>query len=59
MVMGMAEIYAIFGEYDAAIDQIELLLSIPSVMSVQWLQVDPIWDPLRDHPRFQKLIAEA
>ena len=54
--MGMAEIYAIVGEYDAAIEQIELLLSIPSVMSVPLLQVDPIWAPLRDHPRFQMLL---
>jgi len=56
--MGMAEIYILAGEHEKAIDQIELLLSIPSVMSVQWLQIDPVYDPLRDNPRFQKLMNE-
>lgn len=56
--MGMAEIYIIAGEYDLALDQIELLLSIPSVISVNWLQNDPVYDPLKDNQRFQKLVAE-
>jgi serine/threonine-protein kinase len=44
------------GEFDAAIDQLELLLSIPSTLSVPLLRLDPAWDPLRDHPRFKKLL---
>jgi hypothetical protein len=27
-------------------------------MSVQRLKLDPVWDPLRKDPRFQKLIAD-
>jgi hypothetical protein len=46
------------GEYDAAIDQFELLLSIPSPLSVQLLHVDPLWDPVRDHPRFHKVLED-
>ena len=52
----LAHIYTSAGEYDAAVDQIEYLLSIPSWVSVPWLQIDPRWDPLRDHPRFQALL---
>jgi serine/threonine-protein kinase len=44
------------GEYEAAIDQLEYLLSVPSVITIPLLRVDPLWDPLRDHPRFQALL---
>jgi serine/threonine-protein kinase len=44
------------GEYDAALDEIEYLLSIPGWISYHDLRLDPIWDPLRDHPRFQELL---
>jgi serine/threonine-protein kinase len=52
----LARIYVMVGDYDAAIDGIEHLLSVPGVLSREWLHVDPIWDPLRDHPRFQRLV---
>jgi hypothetical protein len=44
------------GEYDAAIDELDYLLSIPSWFSVQDVRLHPMWDPLRDHPRFQALL---
>jgi len=43
------------GEFDAAIDQIKYLLSIPGEMSIPLLELDPTWDSLRAHPRFKKL----
>jgi hypothetical protein len=46
------------GDYDAAIDELDYLLSIPSSVSVPQLQLHPMWDPLRDHPRFQALLAK-
>jgi len=55
-VRDLAYIYVIVGEFDSAIDQIEFLLSIPGEMSVPLLQLDPAWDPLRNHPRFKKLL---
>jgi serine/threonine-protein kinase len=55
----LAEVYVMVGEHDAAIDQLEYLLSIPGWLTIPWLQVDPIWDPLRDHPRFQALLEHA
>jgi serine/threonine-protein kinase len=52
----LAEIYVRVGEYELAIDQLELILSIPSYTSVGILMLDPLWDPLRDNPRFQALL---
>jgi serine/threonine-protein kinase len=52
----LAEIYVRVGEYEAAIEQLEHLLSIPSFVSVPLLRVDPLYDPLREHPRFQALM---
>jgi len=55
LVKFLAEISVICGEYDAAIDQIEIALSVPSFLAAGLLRVDPIWDPLRSNPRFRRL----
>ena len=57
-VLNLAAIYSLVGESEAAIDQIEYLLSIPSDLTVGGLRVHPWWDPLRDHPRFQALLEK-
>ena len=55
-VDNLARIYVMVGEFDAAIDKLEFLLSIPSELTISSLRLDPAWDPLRDHPRFKKLV---
>src|SRR5256886_1259887 len=55
---GVAEVYAILGENDRAIEILDGLLSRPSGVTVQGLKVNPIWDPLRNDPRFQALLAK-
>ncbi len=57
-VEDLARIYAMVGEYDAAIDQLERLLALPSITAVPMLRIDPVWEPLREHPRFQALLAK-
>jgi TolB-like protein/tRNA A-37 threonylcarbamoyl transferase component Bud32/Flp pilus assembly protein TadD len=54
----LAFIYTLVGEHDTALDQLEQLLSIPGWISVPWLQMDPRWDGLRKHPRFQRLLKK-
>jgi serine/threonine protein kinase/regulator of sirC expression with transglutaminase-like and TPR domain len=56
-VEDLARIYVMVGEHDQAIDQLEYLLSIPGELSIPLLQLDPAWDPLRNHPRFMKLVG--
>jgi len=53
----MARIYTMVGERDAAVEQLEYLMSIPFDLAAPGLQLDPAWDALRDHPRFQKLVG--
>jgi serine/threonine-protein kinase len=55
---GVAQVHAIVGENDRAIEILDGLLSRPSAVTVQGLQVNPIWDPLRNDPRFQALLTK-
>jgi len=59
-ILNLAKIYAVIGESDKSIEQLELLLSIPSGnnYSQALLRIDPIWDSLRSNPRFQNLLLE-
>jgi len=55
---GVAEMYAILGESDRAIEILDGLLSRPSSITLQVLNLNPIWDPLRSDPRFQALLTK-
>ena len=45
------------GRVDAAVDQLEVVLSKAGPLSAGWLRADPLWAPLRGNPRFQRLVA--
>jgi serine/threonine-protein kinase len=52
----LARIYAMVGKRDAAVNQLEHLLSIPGDLTAAWLRLDPTWNTLRRHPRFTQLL---
>jgi serine/threonine protein kinase/Tfp pilus assembly protein PilF len=63
----LARIYVLCGEHEEAIGQLEYLMSIPFVgshnlfaaaITVHTLQLDPMWNSLRLHPRFQQLLKK-
>jgi TolB-like protein/Flp pilus assembly protein TadD len=56
-LINLAAIYATVGEPDAAIDQLEVVLKVPSEISAARLRVDPKFTPLRGKPRFEHLVA--
>ena len=52
-----AFVETLVGEHDAAVKRIAYLLTIPMDLSVPYLRADPMWDPLRSNPNFQRLIG--
>ena len=48
----LAEIYVIVGEYDKALPIVDGLLSRPTQVTVAQLKMSPLWDPVRQDPRF-------
>ena len=56
----LAMVEAQLDEKQSALSHIEQLLAIPvgHVLSRASLRLDPVWDPLRNEPRFQKLCEE-
>ena len=54
-----AFVETLVGETDSAVRRLTMLLSIPSDVSVNLLRFDPMWDPLRRSPEFQRLIART
>jgi TolB-like protein len=55
--VGLAEMEAWTGKPEEATKRLWHLLSIPSGISIARLKIDPVWDPIRNHPDFQKLLA--
>ena len=53
----LARIYILVGEPEKALDQLEPLIKLPYFLSPGWLKIDPNFDPLRNNPRFQRLVA--
>jgi serine/threonine protein kinase len=48
----LARIYILTGEQDRALEVLESLLE-------RWLRVDPTFDPLRNNPRFRRLVSSG
>ena len=57
---GLAQIEAHAGARDDAIKLLEQLMAMPAgdSISVKRLELDPVWDPLREDSRFQALLKK-
>ncbi len=55
--MQRIRVYLAAGQQDKAIDYIEDLMGRQYFLKPGYLKVDPTFDPLRNNPRFQKLLA--
>jgi TolB-like protein len=56
----MAQIYALLGDADEAIPILKKWIQVPSATDITptLLRIDPIWNPIRNDPRFQELCQE-
>jgi serine/threonine protein kinase/tetratricopeptide (TPR) repeat protein len=52
-----AMICALVGERELALEQLESVTKIPGGPAYGVLRLDPMWDPLRGDPRFEKIVA--
>ena len=53
----LVRVYILTGENEKALDKLEPLLKIPYHLTPAWLAIDPNFDPLRQTPRFKRLIG--
>jgi NAD(P)-dependent dehydrogenase (short-subunit alcohol dehydrogenase family) len=54
----LAQVYAIVGEPEEAITLLDGLLSRPTNVTIATLKISPVWDNLRDNPRFHTLLKK-
>ena len=59
-LVGLAQIEAHTGQSEKAVKHLRQLLTMPAgeYISLARLKIDPVWDPIRNHPEFQKLLSE-
>jgi TolB-like protein len=59
ILRNLAITYAWAGEKDLALERLEEVVRIPGPISYGQLHLHPWWDPLRDDPRFERLVAQV
>ena len=57
LIRNLAIIYAWVGEKDRAIERLSEAANRPDDVSYGNLRLNPLWDPLRDDPRFDAIVA--
>jgi tetratricopeptide (TPR) repeat protein len=52
----LIRIYLLAGRKEEVLDLLEPLLAMPYTLTPAWVRVDPTFEPIRDTPRFRKLV---
>lgn len=59
LAVNLAWLEMLRGDLDAAVEQLQPVLQTPARISAAVLRGSAEWAPLREHPRFQQLLASA
>jgi len=57
LITNLATVYALTGEKDLALEQLEIVANLPAGPNYGQLRLQPEWDSLRGDPRFEKIVA--
>ena len=57
LITNLAIVYALTGEKDRAVEQLEIVNKLPGGPTYGQLRLDPEWESLRGDPRFEKIVA--
>ena len=55
----LAQVLAVTGDRDGAFDKLGKLVKLPFGLNYGDLKLNPMWDDLRDDPRFDRILAES
>ena len=55
----LAQVLAVTGDRDGAFDTLSKLVKLPFGLNYGDLKLNPMWDDLRDDPRFDRILAES
>jgi eukaryotic-like serine/threonine-protein kinase len=57
--MNLAAVLVMTGDRDGAFDTLGKLVKLPFSLNYGDLKLNPVWDDLRDDPRFDRILAES
>jgi hypothetical protein len=55
----LAQVLVMTGDRDGAFDKLGKLVKLPFGLNYGDLKLNPMWDDLRDDPRFDRILAES
>ena len=55
----LAQVLVLTGDRDGAFDKLSKLAKLPFALTHGDLKLNPVWDDLRDDPRFDRILAES
>jgi tetratricopeptide (TPR) repeat protein len=55
----LAQVLAMTGDRDGAFDKLGKLVTLPFGLNFGDLKLNPMWDDLRDDPRFDRILAQS
>ena len=57
--MYLAAVLVMTGDRDATFDKLSKLVKLPFGLNYGDLKLNPVWDDLRNDPRFDRILAES